>query len=75
MGQITIYLNNDLENRVKKTAHEMDVSISKYIATLLENRMRGSWSAEVQVLAGQWRDFPTLEELRSGGQDTPRESL
>jgi len=34
MAQVTIYMNNNIETKVKKLAKEMNISISKYISTV-----------------------------------------
>jgi hypothetical protein len=65
MAQITIYINNDLESRVKEIANSLNTSISKYISTVIEKNINNNWNPKVQSLAGSWSDFPTIEEIRS----------
>ncbi len=36
MAKITIYINSELESKVKKIANSLNISISKYIATMVE---------------------------------------
>jgi len=65
MAQITIYINNDIESKVKKLAKSMNLSISKYISTILEQKTADSWDSETKNLSGAWSDFSSIEEIRS----------
>jgi hypothetical protein len=67
MAQVTIYLDDAAEKRVKAAARKAGVSVSRWVAELVENRTRTEWPAEVRQLAGAWPDFPELEEIRPGG--------
>ncbi len=64
MAQITIYINNDLESKVKEIANSLDTSISKYISTVLEKNISNDWNPKTKELVGSWSDFPTIEEIR-----------
>ncbi len=64
MAQITIYINNDLESKVKEIASSLDTSISKYISTIIEKNIDDNWNPKIKNLAGSWSDFPTIEEIR-----------
>jgi hypothetical protein len=76
VAQITIYLDDAAERRVKMAARKAGVSVSRWVADLVENRTRTEWPAEVLELAGAWPDFPDLEELRAQtGEDQRRERL
>ncbi len=76
MAQVTIYLPNDLESTIKATAKSLNLSISKFIASLLEEKVRNEWGSDVRKLSGAWDDFPTLDAIRSSeGQDIPREAF
>jgi len=76
MAQVTIYIPNDLESRIKEKASSLNISISKFISTLLEQKVQNEWSPSSRKLAGAWDDFPTLQEIRANqGQDTPREEF
>jgi hypothetical protein len=73
MPQVTIYLDDAAERRVKTAARKAGVSVSRWVAALVENRMRTDWPAEVRGLAGAWPDFPDLQEIRrETGDDRPR---
>lgn len=64
MAQVTIYMNNDLETKIKNIASSLDISISKFIANVLEQKVQNEWNQNVQKLAGSWDDFPSLEQIR-----------
>ena len=76
MAQVTIYLDDAAERRVKAAARKAGVSVSRWVADLVENRTRTEWPAEVLELAGAWPDFPDPEELGAQiGEDQRRERL
>ena len=64
MAQVTIYMNNDLESKIKNIANSLGISISKFIANLLEQKVQNEWNTSTRQLAGSWNDFPSLEEIR-----------
>lgn len=73
MGQVTIYLNEAAERRVRAAARKSRRSVSRWIAELVESRTRADWPPEVRQLAGSWPDFPDRDELRTLiGKDQPR---
>jgi len=76
MAQVTIYIPNELESRIKEKASSLDISISKFISTLLEQKVQNEWSHSSRKLAGAWDDFPTLQEIRANqAEDTVREEF
>jgi len=76
MAQVTIYIPNDLESQIKAMASSLNISISKFISTILEQKVQNEWSRGSRKLAGAWDDFPTLQEIRtSQGYDVPREEF
>ncbi|MCB2183542.1 MAG: CopG family transcriptional regulator [Desulfobulbaceae bacterium] len=77
MGQVTIYLDNETENKLKKAAQSSHLSVSKWVAGIIEEKIATEWPQDVVNLAGSWKDdFPTIEEIRSGvGQDSARKGL
>ena len=77
MGQVTIYLDNETENKLKKAAKSSHLSVSKWIAGIIKEKIMTEWPQDVVELAGSWKeDFPTLEEIRSNiGHDSMREDL
>lgn len=75
MGQITIYLDDELEARIRQAIEHQNVSRSRWIAEVLRRHLEGDWPAEVRESAGSWADFPSLEELRSDLAYEPREEF
>jgi hypothetical protein len=76
MGQVTIYLDDAAARRVKAAARKSRVSVSRWVADLVESRTRADWPPEARQLAGAWPDFPDLQELRRlTGKDLSRARL
>jgi len=76
MAQVTIYIPNHLESKIKAVAGSLNISISKFISTVLEQKVQNEWSQETKNLAGSWSNFPTIQEIRADqGCDTPREEF
>ncbi|MGD1984381.1 MAG: CopG family transcriptional regulator [Chromatiaceae bacterium] len=76
MGQVTIYLDDEIEKRMTANAKAMKLSKSKWIANVIREKLVDEWPPNVRELAGSWEDFPTLEEIRDTGQrDISREAL
>lgn len=76
MGQVTIYLDDETEQRMTAQAKAMRVSKSKWIANAIRDKLVGEWPQAVREMPGSWTDFPTLEEIReTTKKDTSRETL
>jgi hypothetical protein len=76
MAQITIYINNDLESKIKEIAASQETSISKYISTVIERNINNNWNPKIKNLAGSWSDFPSIEEIRNNNNlDAQREEF
>jgi predicted transcriptional regulator len=76
MAQLTLYLDDDTEARLKEAARAEGVSLSRWVADLIRQKTATEWPASVIELAGAWADFPTAEELREDvPADVPRESI
>jgi len=76
MGQVTIYLDEETEQRVRAAARADGVSVSRWVADRVRQGTRTDWPASVRALAGAWRDFPSAETIRKGqGRDIPRRKL
>ncbi len=76
MAQITIHLSDEAEAKVRASAQEENISISRWIARLIEDKTANKWPASIRELAGAWSDFPSLEEIRESiGEDIPRETF
>ena len=76
MGQITIYLDDETEQRLRAAAQGEGQPVSRWISQLIQEEMRTEWPTSVRQLAGAWPDLPSAEEIREDqGQDLPREAL
>lgn len=76
MSQVTIYLDDETDQRMRKAARQAGLSRSQWLARLIREKTRNEWPDEVREAAGSWSDFPGAEELRGSlGADLPREEL
>jgi predicted transcriptional regulator len=76
MGQVTIYLDDEIEKRMTANAKAMKLSKSKWIANVIREKLVDDWPENVRQLAGSWEDFPALEEIRETDyRDITREAL
>jgi predicted DNA-binding protein (MmcQ/YjbR family) len=76
MGQVTIYLDNEIEQKMVLAAQAAHLSKSKWIARIIKQNIANEWSDSIQQLSGSWQDFPSIDELRSNnGVDAPRETI
>lgn len=74
MGQVTIYLDDETEQKMIANAQVMNLSKSKWIAKVIQEKLVDNWPDTVRELPGSWDDFPSLEELPAGA-DSKRETL
>lgn len=76
MGQVTIYLEKQVEEKMAAAAKSAHLSKSKWVARVIEEKITNEWPTSVADLAGAWKDFPSLEEIRdSSGVDGTREDF
>lgn len=76
MGQVTIYLEEDIEHKMVAAAKSAHLSKSKWIARLIQDKVANEWPQSIVDLAGSWKDFSTIEEIRADiGKDAEREPL
>lgn len=75
MGQITIYLDEELESKVRTASELENVSRSRWIADVIRKHLNDEWPAEVRESAGSWSDFPSIEGIRSDLKPENRESF
>jgi hypothetical protein len=74
VGQVTIYLDDDSERRLKSAAAAAGMPVSRWVAALVQDKTRTRWPDAVRELAGAWGDFPDMEQLRqTTGTDSTRE--
>ena len=76
MGQITIYVEPGIEKKIRQLAKKENVSLSKWITKVISEKISNEWPPDVIKLAGAWKDFPTLKEIRNSDlPDSDREIL
>lgn len=76
MGQVTIYLDHETEEKMMKIIKKSGVSKSKWIAGLIRDKTSETWPESITRLAGKWKDLPSPEDLRKDSNaDAPRESI
>jgi uncharacterized caspase-like protein len=64
MAQVTIYLDDQTEQKARAAARSRGVSLSKWIADRVREGALSDWPDYVRDLAGAWSDLPSAEELR-----------
>ncbi|MCK5851194.1 MAG: CopG family transcriptional regulator [Kiritimatiellae bacterium] len=76
MGQVTIYLDDQIEIKMKSAAKSASLSLSKWVAGIIEAKIASEWPVSVVNLSGAREDFPSVAEIREGyGSDRVREEL
>ena len=76
MGQVTIYLDDEIESKMRESAEAMKLSKSKWVADLIRGKVTDEWPESVRKLACSWKDFPLAKEIRkTTGKDILREEL
>ena len=76
MAQITLYIDEATQVRLREAAASRKVSQSQFVAELIRGATSTDWPPEVLALAGSVPDFPLAEELRAGQPpDAERVSL
>ena len=76
MSQVTLYLDDETDQKLRKAARQAGLSRSQWLARLIREKTRNDWPDEVREAAGSWGEFPDIDALRSGqGDDLPRETL
>jgi hypothetical protein len=76
MGQVTIYLDSETEQRMNTIVKATGISKSRWIADIIKEKTDRVWPAHIRKMAGTWRDLPTAEELRKSlGTDSERDAL
>ncbi|HEY0512215.1 MAG TPA: CopG family transcriptional regulator [Thermoanaerobaculia bacterium] len=76
MGQVTLYLDSETEEKMRMAAKASGVSQSRWVAELIREKTATEWPASIVQLAGAWAedDFPSLDQIRKGiPPDLPRE--
>ncbi len=76
MANITIYLPDAVEQKVRGAAEAADQPVSRWISERLVRDFQSRWPQEFLDAAGSDPNFPEIEVLRSGyGPESPREEF
>ena len=77
MGQMTIYLDDETERLVKRSADAAGMSRSRWVVKLLWEKTAAEWPESFRRSIGSWEEgFPEVAEIRAGlGEDLPRQDL
>jgi len=76
MGQVTLYLEEEIERKMIAAAKSAHLSKSKWISGVIRDKVASEWPQSIAEIAGTWNDFPSIKDLReSGVKDTQRESM
>lgn len=64
MAQITLYVPDEVADRIKREAKKAHKSVSAYVTELASKQIsRRAWPARFTSLYGSWKgDFPTPED-------------
>ncbi len=66
MAQITLYIDDATQARLREAAALRKVSQSQFVADLIRRATHDAWPAAALALAGSVPDFPLADELRAG---------
>jgi hypothetical protein len=73
MAQITLYIDDQVQRRLKEAAARRNVSQSQFVADLIRRATATEWPDEVLALFGSVPEFPLADELCAGlPPDNPR---
>lgn len=66
MAQITLYIDDGTQQRLRDAAAQRKVSQSQFVAELIRRATDNTWPPEALAFLGSMPDFPLAEELRAG---------
>jgi predicted transcriptional regulator len=73
MAQVTLYLDDETADRLKKAAKRAGLSRSRFLTKLVREKTATEWPQAVKDLAGAWRDLESAKGLRRRtGRDARR---
>ena len=76
MNQITLYVDENTQSKMRLRAKKAGLSISKWLTRLINKEINQNWPEEIKAMPGSWNDFPNLSDIRAGtGKDGSREEF
>lgn len=73
MAQVTLYLDDETADRLKKAAKQAGLSRSRFLARLVREKTVTEWPQAVKELAGAWPEIEVVERRRRrDGRDARR---
>lgn len=76
MSQLTLYLDPETEAKLRAAAEASGLSLSRWVAGLIQEKAASEWPESVASLAGAWKEAPLARQIRApAGRDVPRESF
>lgn len=82
MAQVTIYLDEETEKKMKNASQATGLSTSKWITSAIKDKLNNDWPDSIKNLAGSWADDDSLDDVLmvaedtcKFGEDAPRESF
>ena len=75
MAQITLYIDESTQAKLREAAAQRKVSQSQFVADLIRRATDSVWPSEALALLGSVPDFPMAEELRAGLPPDPERSI
>jgi hypothetical protein len=74
MPQLNLYVNDELAERIRKAADDADLSVSRYLAELVQREIATEWPADFfESVVGGWQGEPL--ERAPQGEYEPRETF
>ena len=76
MSQVTIYLDEQTDKKLRQAVEQSGLSKSQWISRLIKEKTATEWPEAVREMVGEWQDVQEQEEIRDTAvKDLPREEL
>ena len=76
MSQVTIYLDEQTDKKLRQTVDKSGLSKSQWITRLIKEKTATEWPEAVREMVGEWQEVSEQDEIRAtAGEDLPREEL
>ena len=76
MSQVTIYLDEQTDKKLRQAVDKSGLSKSQWITRLIKEKTATEWPEAVREMVGEWQEVFEQDEIRAtAGDDLPREEL